>query len=438
MLNSILKFTIFIAIVAALALGVNFLLSSPEADGAVVTFRGAEYRFTPIAFVFTLLLLFAALYVAFKVLGLVLALIRFIAGDETAVTRYFDRSRERRGLDALGQALAAIQSGDTKKARMKAQKAEKLMRRPALTRLVSAQAAEMSGDIAKAKSCYRDLADDSDTAFVGVSGLLRIAQAEGDTESALILARTAAALRSDHAETLDALYRLQSKTYDWEGARVTLGAQKRAKMLDEKEAQRRDSMLVLAQSAEAEEAGRGGEALKFAVDAAKIDPTNAEAVEKAAQMLSATGASKQATKVIADAWKAAPSPKLARAFAELEPKEEPDARRRRFAELFSANPEHVETHYTRAEVALADGDWKSAREALAKVTESDPSARYCAIMAAVSRGEGAAETEVRGWLARAVSAPKNGMKDAMISDASMLPLLVGTDATPEERREAAG
>ncbi|MEL6979748.1 MAG: hypothetical protein AAGM38_13845, partial [Pseudomonadota bacterium] len=45
-------------------------------------------------------------------------------------------------------------------------------------------------------------------------------------ETAMILARTAAGLRSDHGETLETLYTLQSQRYDWEGARVTLGAQR--------------------------------------------------------------------------------------------------------------------------------------------------------------------------------------------------------------------
>jgi HemY protein len=42
----------------------------------------------------------------------VIALLRFINGDETALSRYFDRNRERRGFEALSDGLMALASGE--------------------------------------------------------------------------------------------------------------------------------------------------------------------------------------------------------------------------------------------------------------------------------------------------------------------------------------
>ena len=58
-------------------------------------------------------------------------------------------------------------------------------------------------------------------------------------------------------------------------------------------------------------------------------------------------------------------------------------------------------------------------------------------MAAIARGEGAPEAEVRGWLARALDAPRGDALDSDISHAAMLPLLIGGggDGTVEEAEE---
>ncbi len=53
-------------------------------------------------------------------------------------------------------------------------------------------------------------------------------------------------------------------------------------------------------------------------------------------------------------------------------------------------------------------------------------------MAAIARGEGAPEAEVRGWLARAVDAPRGDALDSELSHAAMLPLLIGGDDETED------
>ena len=94
------------------------------------------------------------------------------------------------------------------------------------------------------------------------------------------------------------------------------------------------------------------------------------------------------------------------AAAEVEPEETPDARIKRFRVLTALHPDHVETKQLLAELSIAAEDFPAARRALGDLPSSQPTRRILAIMAAVERGEGADDTVVRGWLTRALTAPR--------------------------------
>ena len=63
--------------------------------GVTIAIAEREIYFTPIAFAGLLVAAFVVLWLLFKLAGFVLAVARFVFGDETAISRYFDRSRER-------------------------------------------------------------------------------------------------------------------------------------------------------------------------------------------------------------------------------------------------------------------------------------------------------------------------------------------------------
>jgi HemY protein len=69
-------------------------------------------------------------------------------------------------------------------------------------------------------------------------------------------------------------------------------------------------------------------------------------------------------------------------------------------------PEHRETKLLLAELNLAAEDFPEARRSLGDLAEKDPDTRVLAIAAAIERGEGASDAVVRGWLARALTAPR--------------------------------
>ncbi len=220
MLWSLIKIVLFVAVVGALAWGAGFLLESQ--GGVQLTLLGTEYSFGPLQSVIAVIVLLLAVWVLLKILALLLAVWHFLNGDETALTRYFDRNRERKGFEALSEGLMALASGEGKVAMSKAAKADKYLNRPALTNLLTAQAAELAGDRHKAEETYRMLVADEATRFVGVRGIMKQKLAEGDTETALQLAEKAFALKPKHEETGDVLLRLQAEKEDWAGARKTL------------------------------------------------------------------------------------------------------------------------------------------------------------------------------------------------------------------------
>ena len=59
-----------------------------------------------------------------------------------------------------------------------------------------------------------------------------------------------------------------------------------------------------------------------------------------------------------------------------------------------------------AELDLAAEDFPAARRALGDLATTHPTVRGLTIMAAIERGEGADDAVVRGWLARALTAPR--------------------------------
>ncbi len=171
MLWSLIKILIFVAVIAGLTYGSVYLLESE--GGVMITVAGVEYSLGPFQAVLALIALVAIVWLAIKLAALLVAVLKFLNGDETAISRYFDRNRERKGYQALADGIMALASGEGRIAMDKARKAEKYLKQPELTNLITAQAAEMSGDKRKAEEVYKTLLKDENTRFVGVRGLMK-------------------------------------------------------------------------------------------------------------------------------------------------------------------------------------------------------------------------------------------------------------------------
>ncbi|WP_114964774.1 heme biosynthesis protein HemY [Alkalilacustris brevis] len=404
MLWSLLKIILFIAAVAALALGAERLLDS--GDGLRIAVAGLEFTLGPLQTLVAVFLLLLTLWLILKLAGLTVAVLRFLNGDETAISRFFARNRERRGFQALVDGMMALASGEPTQAMTKVAKAEKLLGRPELTNLISAQAAEMQGDTRRAISYYKKLLDDKSTKFVGVRGLLRQKLAEGDTDKALKLAQKAFTLKPGHDETQQVLLDLQAQKRDWTGARETLLARKHSGALPKDIYRRRDAVLALQAADDFRNEGKPRHAGDAAIEANRLSPDLVPAAIAAARTWIERETPRKAAKILKNAWAAAPHPELAAAFAEIAPDEPPAERLKRFRPLLTALPDHPETRMLQAELLIAAEDFPAARRAMGTLTESHPVARVFTIMAAIERGEGSEDAVVRGWLTRALTAPR--------------------------------
>ena len=404
MLWSLLKVVLFVLIIAALAYGAGLLMDT--GGGVQITVAGWELMLGPLQVVILSVLLLAGLWILMKLVGLVVSILRFLNGDETAISRYFDRNRERKGYQAISDALLALASGDPRMAMARAQKAEQYLARPELTTLLLAQSAEAAGDTKRAADAYKTLLANDATRFVGVRGLLKQKLAEGDTDTALKLAEKAFAMKPRHAETQDILLKLQAEQADWKGARQTLGAKLKAGALPRDVYRRRDAVLALQEAKTVIDDTASIEAREAAIEANRLSPDLIPAAAMAARGLVAKGDKKGASRVLKKAWVVQPHPDIAAAFAEIEPDESPNARLKRFKLLTDAQPGHEQTRLLLAELHVAAEDFPAARKDLGDIVTTHPTQRSLAIMAAIARGTGEDDAVVRGWLTRALSAPR--------------------------------
>lgn len=461
---SFVKILAFVAAIAALTLGAGYLMET--GGGLRIAVAGMEFTLGPLQAVIAAAALVLAVWLLLRILALLGAVLRFLNGDETAISRYFDRNRERKGYEALAEGMMALASGEGRVAMAKAARAEKYLGRPDLTNLLAAQAAEMTGDTKRATEVYKRLLADDRTRFAGIRGLMKQKLAEGDTATALKLAEKAFALKPRNEEVQDLLLRLQAGAHDWKGARATLGAKVRHGSLPRDVHRRRDAVLALQEAREVFAETSSIEAREAAIAANRASPDLIPAAVMAARSYIAEGKPKYAVRVLRKAWEAQPHPDLAAAFAAIAPQESPRERLDRFAALLQLRPDHPETRMLRAELNIAAEDFPAARRALGDLAETHPTARTLTIMAAIERGEGGDDAVVRGWLTRALTAsrgpqwvcdacqnihadwapvcdncggfdtlswrepPQGGVP--MPNGAEMLPLIVGRPAPPPE------
>lgn len=404
MIWSLLKILLFVAAIAGLTYGAGILLDT--GGGIRIAAAGYEFTLGPLQAVISSLLLVAAVWLLMKTIGFVVATLRFVNGDETAISRYFDRNRERKGYQALSDGFLALASGEGRLALMRAQRAEKYLAKPDLTTLLVAQAAEAAGDTARAAEAYKRLLAEEATRFVGIRGLLQQKLTEGDTQTALKLAEHAFALKPKNSEVQDLLLKLQSEKADWKGARATLGAKLKAGALPKEVYRRRDAVLALQEARGIMEENASIEAREAAIEANRKSPDLIPAAVMAARSMALNGDVKGASRVLRKAWEGTAHPDLAAAFAELVPDESPQARLKRFKPLLAQHAGSDEARLLEAELLIAAEDFPAARRALGDLATRHPTQRALAVMAGIERGEGADEATVRGWLAKALTAPR--------------------------------
>ncbi len=382
---------IFFALLVAVALAWWL-----EAPGEVtINWRGGQYYTSFAAIVF-----FTAV-----LLGIALLLQKFwywIRRDMPLVGENRHLTLQRKGLTYLNQAIVALAAGDGKRATKLVEKAKKRLPPQPMMHVVAAQAAKLSGDKESARLEFEGLLGDPTAAFLGVRGLLIQAVAEGKTSEARRLAEQAKEINSKSAWAIKTLFDLQVKATDWEEARETLAAGKKAKTFTKEEGQKLLATLYYCQAKEADLGGDRSEGRKLVGSALKAKKDFLPAVLMAARLDIDNGAKRRASSTMEAAFALTPHPDIARAYSRIAPMETDIARYKRFQKLTKNNPEHPESQMLLAIQALALDRVKEAEGYLDKVIKETERSKALTLKVLMEEKRGAPEEEILKLKERAV------------------------------------
>ncbi|MDA0260715.1 MAG: hypothetical protein O3A21_00735 [Proteobacteria bacterium] len=315
--------------------------------------------------------------------------------------------RRRRGFLALTQGLTAVAAGDAPKARRYAQRAEVLLDEPPLTLLLSAQAAQLSGDAVATTRHFTAMLENPETEFLGLRGLLSQAEREGDQERALKLARRAHEKSPGAPWVIRALFDLEVEAGNWRESELLLKRPAEAIGLAPDRARRALSISRYQQAREAAAKQRWDIALRIAREVHKLTPSFVPGAVLLAEAASHLGKRRVAQAALLASWARHPHPDLWAAYRGLADNEPAAALAKRVEKLVAGNPSHRESRIVLAQPALASQQWARARAALEPLVAKEaapPDAQICTLMAALEEGEHGADDVVRIWRERTIGA----------------------------------
>lgn len=338
---------------------------------------------------------------------IVIGIFRLIGQTPGRIRNSLRTSRRERGYRALTHGMVAVAAGDPDEANRQARRADVLLDEPPLTMLLSAQAAQLNGDEAAAARYFNNMLDRPETAFLGVRGLLIQAQKSNDRRAALEYAERAYQLQPKTPWVLNTMFELQIADGRWRAALATLEEAVKRRAVPAEAARDRRAAVLLGCSGEAEAGGDAADALRFAKRANSLAPDFLPAVLRTIDLMVRAGKTRQASRMIHNAWARNPHPELARMYGAMQGSNGDNALKRvkRFERLLSFNPDHRESHIALAEAALAAELWGEAKNHLEKAAGDDPTARVCRMMADLEERTGDGDGTMRTWLLRASAAP---------------------------------
>jgi HemY protein len=250
-----------------------------------------------------------------------------------------------------------------------------------------------------------------------VRGLFLEAKRSNDNGAAQVLAEQAVKSDPKLAWGVNALFDLQARAGDWEGALDTLAIARQNGHVEPDVAVRRRAVLLTAAARE-REVSDPDKALALANEALRLAPSLVPAAEIAGRILASRGENRTASRLISRTWKLSPHPDLALVYVYAKPGESPRERVKRAKHLASLAPNDIEGPIAVANAAIEAHEWQEARDALAPYLDGRPPARICALMARIEAGEFGDRGREREWLARAVRAPRDRawIADGYVSD----------------------
>ncbi|MBZ6075736.1 heme biosynthesis HemY N-terminal domain-containing protein [Microvirga puerhi] len=399
---------VFIGLLCVAAFAAVWLADRPGT--VLVTFGGYEMQTSV-----------AVAAVALAGLGLALAVLWAVV---TAVLQlpsrltFASRARRRaRGYQAVSRGMVAVGAGDPIAARRYAGEAERLLGREALTLLLKAQAAQVSGNRQAAEAAFTQMMEEDETRVLGLRGLFVEARRRGDVPAAHEYAAEAVRLAPAATWASDAVLESRCAERNWRGALEAVERRTSLGLLDKATAKRHRAVLLTADALDRVEHDREG-ALNSALDALKLAPTLIPAAALAGQILSQRGDLRRAAKTVETAWRSQPHPDLAEVYLNLRPGDSALDRLKRAETLMKLSGGTPEGRLAVARAALEAREFDRARDALEPLLADRPTMRVCLLMSDLEQAEHGSTGRGREWLARATRARRDPawIADGIVSD----------------------
>jgi len=388
----VLKFLIVIVLLVA---GAVWLADHPGS----VTIKWQGYR---VDASFTMLLLAVAAVAA--VTAVLYRVWLFIRRVPVWVGESSKERKRRKGYAALSRGMVAVAAGDVKEADKNAKQADQLLQDPPLTMLLSAQAAQLSGDEKAAANFFEAMSERPEMAFLGVRGRLNQAMAEGDTGAALKLAERAFRLKPKTDWVASTLFDLQVKEGRWAEADGTLTALEKNRQIDTVEAQRRRAILDHQRAKGLLGEGRVKEAIKLLKQACDLAPHFVPAALQLAAAFKQNGKAAKAETTLEEAWRRGPHPDIAEAYMAMKDQGDPLKNVKNAERLAGFNRDNEESALLLAGAYLKAELWGEARKTLSDRTDGVVSARICRLMAELEEAENQDAQKAGDWLKRSTGA----------------------------------
>ena len=392
-------------VIAALA---AWMISLP----GTLTLEVAGYSMQPRlgAAVFMFILVAIVVIVVWAIVRRVIAMPRMLAR----------RGRERRreqGVEALSDAMIALQAGDPARARALARDAQARLPANAAAKLLEARADLALGDMPAAREHYRALIADDKTALAALTGLYDQARAQHRPQAALTFARKALALAPSSSWAAEAVFDDLARRGQWAQAVAMVNAEQAGSREERARKRRRQAVIETARAREAE-TSQPLAGLEHALTALKLLPDFVPAALIAARIHINRGETRKAISLLRRIWRATGHPDIAALYAHAQPGASAVERLKRLGEIIETPPPHRAAGMALARAAIDAYDWSLARNALAPFEGADATQGVASLMAEIEEGQNGDQGKAREWLARAVRAPRDPAwtADGMVSD----------------------
>jgi HemY protein len=367
-----------------------------ENDGSImVEWMGYQIQ---TSITFTLLAISSLFLTLFVILQILISIKK---APENFQKSMKDKKKEK-GLTALTEGFAAIAAGDTKQAKKLTKQAVGCLGNVPVTKLLSAQAAQLDGNVAEAKVHFTAMLENKETEIIAIKGLLLEAEKEGDFEKAISLAEKALISQPNSDWANKVLLRLYKLTKRWQAAKKATDRLIKLKLIDKSEAKRDIAIISLAQSSEQSKKGNKQQALEYAQTAYKELPDFAPAAVLYSSLLLEVNKKnkRKAINALEKCWKQKPHPMIASHYMEIFKNENAQKRLKHAERLLKFRPNNFNSHILVAKASISAENPSNARNHLKMALNTKETHEICNMMAEVERMEEADDEAINKWIER--------------------------------------